>query len=171
MILAQGTLAYSLTSVMGAIPAEMDAMCCGEPVRHPTQKSRVGLTPGNPHAFPRIRIWRGRRVLAVQRRLAQQIIGKIYNKAFSCQPMSGTPLLRGPFVYRRHFLLAGGSAAFSVVWCRSSASSMTGSLAGSRNPRRLSCGFSLYELRFSVPKRTGATIPRDRLSAISLDPA
>ena len=64
MILAQGTLAYSLTSVMGAIPAEMDAMCCGEPVRHPTQKSRVGLTPGNPHAFPRIRIWRGRRVLA-----------------------------------------------------------------------------------------------------------
>ena len=78
----------------------MDAMCCGEPVRHPTQKSRVGLTPGNPHAFPRIRIWRGRRVLAVQPRLAQQIIGKIYNEAFSCQPMSGTPLLRGPFVYR-----------------------------------------------------------------------
>ena len=66
MILAQGTLAYSLTSVMGAIPAEMDAMCCGEPVRHPTQKSRVGLTPGNPHAFPRIRIRRGRRVLAAE---------------------------------------------------------------------------------------------------------
>ena len=81
MILAQGTLAYSLTSVMGAIPAEMDAMCCGEPVRHPTQKSRVGLTPGNPHAFPRIRIWRGRRVLAVQHRLAQQIIGEILQRS------------------------------------------------------------------------------------------
>ena len=36
----------------------------GEPVRYPSQQSRVGLTPGNPHAFPWIRIWRGRRALA-----------------------------------------------------------------------------------------------------------
>jgi hypothetical protein len=48
---------------------------------------------------------------------------------------------------------------------------MTRSLAGSRNARQLSCGFSLHERRFSVPKRTGATIPRDRLSPISLDSA
>ena len=36
----------------------------GEPVRYPSQQSRVGLTPGNPHAFPWIRIWRGRRAPA-----------------------------------------------------------------------------------------------------------
>src|SRR5437868_8993633 len=32
------------------------AVSDGEPARYPSQQSRVGLTPGNPHAFPWIRI-------------------------------------------------------------------------------------------------------------------